>query len=198
MRATALVAAVAFLAAFGSGCRSVNVSSDYRLDPSKNLGLVVVSLTMAGLPSGFNVFINYRGVDVSHKSSIPVSDMFASADWRCPFLGTPTEENPCGRLAVVELTPGEYEFYSWEGGTGGGPGSITFTVRSVADFSKRFKVVSGKAVYLGNIHFSIQHRVVGRGAYQMRITDLRDRDLTLLHSKHPSITPDGVVISLLD
>lgn len=199
MRAPTLVVVVLTVVfALASGCRTVNVSSDYRLDSSKNVGLAIVSLTMAGLPSGFNVFVNYRGVNVDHKSAVAVSDLFSSADWRCPFLGMATDENPCGRLAVIELQPGEYEFYSWRGESGGGPGSIQFTVRSTVDFSKRFKVIPGTAVYLGNVHFSIDRRIFGGGSYQMLITDRRDRDLTLLHSKHPSITPDRVVVSLLE
>jgi hypothetical protein len=125
--------------------------------------------------------------------------MFASADWRCPFLGTPTEDSPCGRLAVIELQQGEYEFYSWQGGTSGGPGGFTVTVRSTEPFSKRFRVVPGKAVYLGNIHFSVTRGgpFQGGGTYRMRVSDLQKRDLPLLHQKNPRITSDSVVVSIL-
>ena len=198
-RVTAIVAASALLVSLVSGCRTTNIAGDYSLDPTKNTGVAVVSLTMSGLPSGFNMFINYRGVDVDHKSSVPVSDLFASADWRCPFLGTATEAEPCGRLAVIELQPGEYEFHSWQGGAGGAPGGFTTSVRSIKEFSKRFRVLKGKAVYLGNIHFSVEQPrfLVGQGTYTMKISDLRDRDLGLLRAKHPNVTQDLLVVSIL-
>ena len=201
MPRNATVAVVSALAiSLLTGCRTINVSSDYSLEADKTTGLVVVSLTMAGLPRGFNVFVDFRGLNVEHKSSVPISDLFASADWRCPFLSMATDEEPCGRLAVIELQQGEYEFYSWQGGTSGGPGSLTFSVESVEEFSKRFEVQAGKAVYLGNIHFSIEQPrfLVGTGSYRMTVADQRARDLALLHSKHPRVTPDQVVIDILE
>lgn len=108
-----------------------------------------------------------------------------------PILGTPSDDAPCGRLAVIELQPGEYEFYSWRGGTSSGPGGFTVTVRSTEPFSKRFRVIPGKAVYLGNVHFSVSRSgPFQRAPYQMRVSDLRQRDLALLHQKNPRITPD--------
>jgi len=137
------------------GCSAVNIATDYSLDERKGSGVAVVSLTRSGLPSSFNMWVNIRGIDNNYKNSVPVADIFASSDWRCPFLGTATEDTPCGRLAIIELQQGEYEFYSWEGATGGGPGAITFRVGSTTDFSKRFRVAAGKAVYLGNVNFSV-------------------------------------------
>lgn len=192
------ILAAALVVLLAAGCRTVNIASDYAIDPGKNSGVVVVSLTRSGLPSGLNMFVNYRGVDVDHRSAVPISDLFASADWRCPFFGTSTEAEPCGRLAVIELQPGEYEFYSWEGGSSSGPGGMTMNVRS-GPFSKRFRVLPGKAVYLGNLHFAVQGPVVpfGGSRYMMKISDLRERDLGLFYAKHPNITPDRVVVSIL-
>lgn len=183
-----------------TGCRAINVSSDYSLDAGKTTGLAVVSLTMAGLPSSFNVFVDFRGLDVDHESSVPVTDLFASSDWDCPLLRVATDEAPCGRLAVIELEQGEYEFYSWQGGTSSGPGGFTSTVESVEDFSKRFKVLAGKAVYLGNIHFSIEQPPfgIGMGRYRMTVADQQARDLPLLHSKYPLLTPAQVVVDILE
>jgi hypothetical protein len=191
-RTVAVVAAGALLLWLGAGCRTTNVSGAHALDPASGNGVVVVSLTMSGVPGAFNMFVDFRGVTVDHKSSVPVSDLFASADWRCP-LGPVTEANPCGRLAVIELREGEYEFYSWHGQSGGAPGGLTMSARASRDFAKRFKVLAGRAVYLGNIHFA-----VGRGVFTMTVLDLRDRDLALLHGKHPNIGPDAIVVTILD
>jgi hypothetical protein len=138
MRGTAPVVLVsALLMSLLSGCRVTNIAGDYSLDPSKNVGVAVVSLTMSGRPSAVNMFVHFRGMGFDYKNSVPVSDLFASADWPCPFLGVPTDAEPCGRLAVIELQPGEYEFYSWQGGAGGAPGGPTLSVGSIEPFSKR-------------------------------------------------------------
>lgn len=191
-RAAGVVGTALLLAALLGGCRAVNVASGYTLDPGKDTGVAVVSLTRAGLPSRFNMLLKLRGVDGDYRNSVPVSDAFASADWRCPFFGTATEEEPCGRLAVIELRQGLYEFYSWEGDTGTGG-----SVRSIGEFSKRFRVEAGKAVYLGNVHFSVETPRWFQGTYRMRVIDMRERDLALLRQKVPTITPDRVVVSIL-
>ena len=197
-RTTTVVAANALLVSLLIACRATNVGSGYSLDPGQSTGLAVVSLTTSGLPRRFNMFLNIRGVGVDYKGSLPVTDLFASADWRRPLFGTATVEDPCGRLAVIELRQGEYEFYSWQGGTGSAPGSRG-GVRSTDGFSKRFRVLASQAVYIGNIHFSIEPSrfLTGQGTGTMTISDRRGRDLPLLHAKHPSVTPDRVVVSVL-
>jgi hypothetical protein len=137
-----------------NGCAARNIAREYSFDEAKGTGIMLASVTQAGLPSTFNMFADLRGVDNDYKSAVAVTDLFASSDWRCPPFGTSTEDKPCGRLAVVELPQGEYEFYSWHGAATTGPTSSR-SVRSQQEFSKRFKVTAGKVVYIGNIHFSV-------------------------------------------
>jgi hypothetical protein len=197
MAKIALVLAAGVIAAsLVSGCRTVNVSDDHAIDQKKNTGVAVVSLTMAGLPGSTNMWLNYRGIGSDYKSMIPVTDILASSDWRCPAFARTRETAPCGRLAVVELPSGEYEFYSWHGG------GNNMTYRSVKEFSKRFTVVQGKAVYLGNVHFSISDapRVTfgtSQFAFRVNISDRRERDLPLLKAKHPKLTEDLLIINIL-
>jgi hypothetical protein len=195
-RTTTVVAGSMLLVSILSAC-ATNVGGGYSLDPGRSTGLAVVSLTASGLPTRFNLFVNLRGMDTAYKRSIPVTDFFTTVDWRCPRVGTATEAEPCGRLAVIELRQGEYEFYAWEGGTGA-PG-VRGTVRSKEEFSKRFRVLAGQAVYIGNIHFAITppQFLTDQGTGTMKISDLRVRDLPLLHEKHPRVTPDRVVVSIL-
>jgi hypothetical protein len=180
-----------------NGCRAINVGEGYVLDSSKATGVMVVSLTQAGLPSSFNMFMEIRGVGNEYKSQVPVTDAFASSDWKCPFLGTPSEAEPCGRLAIVELAEGVYEFYSWNGSSR--VGALTQTMRAQSDFSKQFKITSGKAVYLGNVHFSVEtgRAFMGQGRFAMKVRDMRERDLPLLASKNPGMTAEKIVINIL-
>lgn len=177
-----------------NGCAARNIAREYSLDEAKGTGIMLVSVTQAGLPSSFNMFADLRGVDNDYKSAVAITDIFfvLSADWRCPPFGTSTEDKPCGRLAVVELPQGEYEFYSWHGGSGGAPGTVRKSVRARQEFSKRFKVTAGKVVYIGNIHFS-----VSGGSYAIKIIDKRERDLPLFYSKYPKIPSDKIQIDIL-
>lgn len=181
------------LAMLLGGCGTTNIGKEYSLDEAKGkgIGVMLASMTQAGLQSRFNMFVDLRGVDNKYNNKIPVTDAFVTSDWACPFLGTGTEEQPCGRLAVIELPQGEYEFYSWHGGASTGATS-SVTVKSRQEFSKRFKVTAGKVVYVGNVHFS-----VSGGWYAMKIIDKRDRDLPLFSRKYPKITSDNIQIDII-
>jgi hypothetical protein len=191
------------MVSFLFGCRAVNIVSDFSLDERKGTGVAVVSLTQSGLPSRFNMFVNLRGVDNNYQNPVPVFDFFASSDWRCPLFGTASEDAPCGRLAIIELQQGEYEFYSWGGQAGAGAGPVTHNVGSTNDFSKRFRVPAGKAVYLGNIYFAISFDAPTfallsvRYPYRIKVSDMRHRDLPLLYQKYPNITSERVVVNIL-
>lgn len=169
------------------GCASApNIGKDYSLDEAKGKGILLVSMTRSG-DRGFNMFVDLRGVDNKYDQAVPVTDLFASLDWSCPITET---SEPCGRLAVIELPQGEYEFYSWHGGSSNG--KISTSVKAMNEFSKRFKVTSGKVVYVGNVHLAI-----GGGRFAMRISDKRDRDLPLFSSKYPKIATDKIQVDII-
>jgi len=201
-----------------SGCATTNaiknIGKDYRLDSSKKTGVAVASLSFSGLRrphplASFDFYVHCRGIGNDFKKEISICD---SADWKPPgrflFVG---RYKPLGRLAVIELLEGDYEFFSWHGGCGG---FVTqeMRVKATKEFSRKFKVVSGKAVYLGNIHIHIHKVVPGRieyrgtkpvtsiqyasGMYNVQEKDLRDRDLSLLYQKYPLIKPDQVIIDI--
>jgi len=176
------------LGVFLIGCMVKNVAKDYSLDDTKGKGVAVVSLTRSGVADITGMSVNLRGVDKFYRALVPVTAYGASSDyWECPWFAGIPEDEPCGHLAIIELPQGEYEFYSWQAGGCMGP------TRSLAGFSARFKVIVGKSVYLGNIHFPFPSGF----RYTMRITDMRERDLPLLYQKNPNITADKVVVNLL-
>jgi hypothetical protein len=159
-----------------------NVGKAYSLDETEGKGVAVVSLTRSGF-SGSSMFVLLRGVDNDYRQKVPVTDLFASRDFgKARLFGDIPEDKPSGRLAIIELPEGEYEFYSFSG-------SHMYAIRQ---FSKRFRVIAGQAIYLGNMHFSLE-----RGSYNIKITDMCDRDLPLLYQKNPNITADKVSVDLL-
>ena len=175
------------LSVFLSGCMVKNVAEDYSLDDTKGKGVAVVSLTRSGVADITAMSVNLRGVDNNHRAIVPVTAAGASSDyWKCPWFGGIPEDEPCGHLAILELPQGEYEFHSWQ--AGGLMGKTTPT----REFSIRFKVIPGKAVYLGNIHFSFPFGF----RCTRRITDMRGRDLHLLYLKNPNITADDVIVRI--
>jgi hypothetical protein len=199
-RAAVSILSLSLLGLFG--CRAVNIASGFSLDERKGTGVAVVSLTVSGLPSSMNLFFNLRGVDNIYDNSVPAFDFFASSDWRCPLFGSATEDAPCGRLAIIELQQGEYEFYSW-GAHSGGPVGFSASASPTDRFSKRFKVLAGKAVYLGNIHLAVSFDspkfalLSVRYPYRIKVSDMRQRDLPLLYQKNPNITSESVVVNIL-
>jgi hypothetical protein len=76
-KVTTPLRASALLVSLLSGCRATNISSAHSLDPGSGSGGGVASLTMSGVPGAFNMFADFRGVSVDHKSSVPVSDLRA-------------------------------------------------------------------------------------------------------------------------
>ncbi len=176
-----------------TGCAVSNVAQDYGPDPRDPGGVAVVSLTRSGIGAQFNLFVNVRGIDRRYDTKVVITDLLTPSDWSCPVLGTIPDDKPCGRLAVVQLPPGEYEFYSWHGTTG------SANISAGRPFSKKFTVVAGSVIYLGNVHLAIGSSGFSlRGGYQVNTADMRDRDLTLLHRKYPKIAPDAVLVRILE
>ncbi len=179
-----------------SGCAMKDISKDYRLNSSKKTGVAVVSLSFSGLSrphrlAYFYFDVHLQGVGNDFKKQVSICGQTLSADWNEPsgnnFI---SKDKPVGRLAVIELPEGEYEFYSWDGGYAGS-GGTSKKWSATEKFSRKFKVVPGKAVYLGNICIHVYSE-----RYLVEQKDLRDRDLPLLYQKYPLIKSDQVLIDI--
>ena len=183
-----------------TGCAASNIKKDYLLDEKKGMGLLVVSLVRSG-EGNFGMFADIQGVNNKYKNSVPVTDLFASSDWDCPMFGEIPKKKPCGRLAVVEMPKGEYEFYAWHGRQG-----TNFTIESVKKFSKKFNINAGKATYIGSIHFIISRKETGESilgipvskpTFDIEIRNMQDRDLSIFYKKHPNIANEKVQIKII-
>ena len=193
--AAAIVSLSLLVVSVLSGCGVANIGGDYSLDERKGSGVAIVSLVQSGLPGFYATAVELRGVDNIYDGSVPLSQGGFSKDWSCPLFTLASEDAPCGRLAIIELPRGEYEFYSWRSSGYGGPG-IKIEISPTNRFSKRFKVLAGKAVYLGNIHIVVESGFLS-APYRVKINDMRQRDLPLFYQKNPKIASESVVVNIL-
>jgi hypothetical protein len=185
MRRLLLAALLAFLLA---GCIRT-VGPDYEFTPDSSRSVIIVSLTASGrIPGELLFYIRPVGDKLSLQGrSIQVfGPTLGIVDWPILKGGNPPDQPP-GRLAVLEIAPGDYEFFRWSGVVGG------FVNQNAVPFSKRFEVRAGEVVYLGNLHLA------RRGDQQWSVTtaDRRDRDFPLLEKKLPKVPPERVAIRLL-
>lgn len=167
---------------------TLNIEKDYSMSPGIGKGVVIASLTRHGYQDlSFFVQIKLRGIGSKYEGKVNVTgDYVSEDDWACPNFSNIPANKPCGRLMVIELPQGDYEYYSWIGG------SNNSTIKPKKDFSKKFTVVSGKAVYIGNIHIGI-----GGRRFSMAVQDKQDRDLELFLIKYQNIKKEDIVVSIL-
>ncbi len=176
-----------FFAVFVAGCAGVgqNIAQDYKLSGVKQNGIAVVSLTRSG-NMDCSLYYNLRGVDNKYDFLLPIYSESIGYDENL----LKSLEELSGRLAVFELPQGIYEFYGWEGyGIDRGDRN---KIKPRVAFSKRFKVVAGSVVYLGNLHIALS-----RSNYKMMVFDMKERDLKALKEKNPRISQSDIIVAVM-
>ena len=173
---------------FLSSCATTNVSKDFKLEQGSNKGLVVGSITYQGSYSGYSVL--YRQIPSG------TSGRFQSGQSNVIIPYFPAGEFESlgikGNLIAAELPEGDYEINSWS--VGSGPASVKPTI----PFSIKFHISAGKAVYLGNFHFT-QLASMGltiTGA-KVDFREERKRDIRALSKNYVSLT-DVPIESAID
>src|SRR5206468_10334175 len=163
------------------------VTADFELKSDSSTGVIVVSVTASGRIPGALIFYVRPIGDLAklQTHSISVLDNRQLIDWPVPKSGAPVVQPP-GRLAVLDMAPGQYEFYRWSGRVGGS------LVESNV-FSRRFEVRAGEVAYLGNLHLTTGND----RNWNMSTADRRDRDFRLLATKLPNVPQEKIVIRLL-
>ncbi|MDH5393504.1 MAG: hypothetical protein OEY11_09990 [Gammaproteobacteria bacterium] len=93
---------------------------------------------------------------------------------------------PRGKLVELKLPEGVYSLKQWQANQQKKTGS--YSLRPAAN--KKFKVLGGRALYLGNIHLhSLEH------TQSVFIRDRRDRDVALFYNKHAGLDKSELLIS---
>jgi hypothetical protein len=162
-------------ALFSAGCVTFNVTKEYSLSSTTGKGLLVFSFTTSDDVK--NPYLHYRNKNTGEKGEILRNTNRDPLDW----------ESPPGRLVVLELGSGQYEFYSW---------AILYpslgltSVESRKDFSVPFAIVPGKATYVGNLHLRLIEEPL---RYDFDVADKSERDLTLLRQQFVNIKDNDIL-----
>jgi hypothetical protein len=181
--------------AFASGCSSVYgpASRAYKFEEGKNEGLVIISFEQPGAPYSFM----YRATHTNNiRNSLAVENKRLGAypwnvfDEISCGSGKIFYDNKC--ISAVRMPEGDYEFYSWlEDRSGCGP---TFIVFSRLEFSVPFKVIPGKAVYVGQL----DRIELDRNKYMLKVSDDREEDLPTFKKVYRNIRDDEIEVRLME
>lgn len=186
-----LIASAVACVALAGGCASTgtaNVEAGYRPGAA---GVLVISTTASGAIPGTLWYQIVRAHAVTQTvASIPVNDRAYGLDWEPGDSEVPN--GGTGRVAVIELTPGEYELRRWV--MGGGARGASFSSRR--PFGYRFLIQAGKVTYVGNVHTDLQRTANSDIVpYRMSVHDRRERDLAVLRRKHPGVAAAPIVFA---
>jgi hypothetical protein len=137
-------------------------------------GIVVLSFTSI---NDHDPALSYRNIKTGDGGEISIETNKNPLDW----------QSPKGRLVVIELDSGSYQFYRW---------AFLLGVQRVLpdkDFAIPFEILPGKATYIGNLHFGISLKTRD---YELTVSDQSDRDLTLFHKRFGNIKSSDVIRSI--
>lgn len=157
----------ALLIADTQGCATFNVDQGYDLKPTAATGILAVGFTFEGTDD--NGSWRYRRIDLRDKGDINFWTHRDPIMWQQPY----------GRLAIVELAAGEYEFYDWMGST----------VEAQTYFSIPFSVRPGRVTYLGRLHLSMDRDA---GTYHVHPVDAYSLDEAIILARLARLTPDRI------
>ena len=207
----------ALLVAGLSGCAaSPDLPSSYALDSNKPEGLAIASLTLSGKPlekvSGYEYRI--REALPRGEAYAVVSQHYASARQHAravqdegkerPFTHSVVVKGPnnsdaldiqdagktTGRLAALRLSPGDYEFHSWQVREPSPYGETEY--KPAREFVYRFSIKPGEATYIGRLNLHLGQANNQRVA----IEDRQAEDMNLLGQKCPALRAARVTASV--
>ncbi|MBI5938016.1 MAG: hypothetical protein HY850_09230 [Betaproteobacteria bacterium] len=207
----------ALLVAGLSGCAaSPDLPSSYALDSNKPEGLAIASLTLSGKPlekvSGYEYRI--REALPRGEAYAVVSQHYASARQHAravqdegkerPFTHSVVVKGPnnsdaldiqdagktTGRLAALRLSPGDYEFHSWQVREPSPYGETEY--KPAREFVYRFSIKPGEATYIGRLNLHLGQANNQRVA----IEDRQAEDMNLLGQKYPALRAARVTASV--
>ena len=171
-----------FLAGLGSAllvgaCSTPNIDRAYTPSAATGKGVVFGSITHNGLTATYEV--QYRKQGGGGEGRFAIGEGLALLP--IPSHGDIRERGLRGELFAAELAEGDYEVVGWHVASG------YAHIRPTNDFSVRFHVTAGGAVYLGNFHFTrLSHLGLTTTNVDVACKDEFERDQKLLAGKYPA------------
>jgi hypothetical protein len=165
--------------AFASLGGCANVSSSYKLDPTKGNGLIVGTITYTSYGGEYYVTA-IRAADP--KTTVRLS--VGSAMWH-PFAKVNDDELKMkGDTFAVEAAAGEYTLGKWFIKKG------NMWYSSDRPIGISFKVEPGKATYIGNIHYVEKDSV--------NLQDMAQRDIPILQARFEAVKATPVSLKIAE
>lgn len=207
---------VATFAVFGLGAcaGTTDLPRGYAPETNRSEGLAVVSLSVAGkdlrnltgfeyrlrevLPPDETPVVSRRRYDSATQHARALHDggavqgpiarrLVVSGNGSGEPLDLMSNGRVTGRLAVLRLPPGDYEFHAWALREKMPGGEMEYG--PARDFSYRFHVAPGKVAYLGRLNLQLSERATQK----LAVEDWQKDDLALLEKKHPELARLAVV-----
>jgi hypothetical protein len=179
------------------GCsvhKAVFVGSGFTVPKTEDTATAIISLTLSGVHD-VPFMIYYRGTDESNRSKKGFFPVRHQRDWPVPTTKNMANalNNYSGRLMVMTLPAGNYEFYALVIDDGYREGSWG----SGGKYSIPFSLSQGKANYIGNVHFHSGE--IGNNLMHLQsesyLFNKTDRDMGLFYDKFPKVDKSDVVLS---
>lgn len=209
------LSALLLLALGLAGCAAApDLPAHYVLNEVRQEGVAIVSFTLDGKSLDRMESFAYRLREVpprgttyanvtrhydsprEHARSVRASDQDRPFTREIVVKGPHSSEpldirasgQPVGRVTTLRLTPGDYEIHSWHLHEPTANGITAYAPSR--DFSYRFSIKPGEAVYLGRLDLNFGER----NAQRIAIADRRAEDLALVGIRYPALA-NGKIVS---
>lgn len=167
-----------------NACSGLQTAQDYLLNSSE--GLTFFSMTESG-----NLSSSYQITLINELTKRPLvinlrnTDQLDIGQRSASMQKIRAYDNPRGKLVVLRLPEGVYRFDKWSSGNNKlGKHSLDYSP------GKKFRVMNGRALYLGNIHL-----VGSTTINSLFIRDNRIRDFQLFSKRYPRVENSKILVS---
>jgi hypothetical protein len=164
-----------------AGCVSTVDPDKAELDPGRAYALVSVSHSGYGWLEEMQAVYRKRGDTGEYP--VPVNFRYLYQKPENGVLLRNSDKRMLGELKLLELAPGDYEFFGWNAKVARGNQGLTIVNTHwkphEAPPPLRFSVAAGRVTYIGNVDVSF----LGTKRYRWAALDERERDLAAYRSR---------------